>query len=1284
MSRTLASTGVLVLCVVALARAQNQAAGDRCLLVSAENIVTGSGNWYAYIEIADKPYTIQPGDRLEYDIYLPALNPLLKGGVDADLKRDGLGEPLRSRPWVRDCGIKDQNGILLHGDGLLELAKDKWYQRSFDLSPLAGCTTARWTVVFEGDLPGRYVQLLDNIRVTNAGRTALSLYEDGKAPEIKLRQTDGYSRTVLLTTAPRADLLSDAAVAKLLEDAKRQNEARTARDQFRAEIDVARDLARQLKDGALAAEVDEVAKSAAAESEKALAEGRYEELLEALHRARHRLGHAHPQMQKFTGHLVGHAHIDLQWLWTWDETLNQIIPQTFGQAVKFMKEFRDFTFSQSSACLYLAAEQHHPQLFKEMQEMVARGQWEIVGGRWCEGDTNMISPESHVRHLLYGQRYFQSRFGRMATVGWEPDTFGHCWTLPQVLRKAGIDSYYFCRAGKGLPLFWWEGPDGSRVLAFEEPATGGWYNDVVSDEKVRELAKFIATTGGLDHLMVYGVGNHGGGPTREYIQAALAMRQRGLWPNIRFSTASEFFKRLHEQVASGAVQPPAIRDELNPVFEGCYTTHSIIKKYNRDAETLLETAEVWAALAALSDTWQVTSDKGAGGQPGSAGSSVTLHVSPVTPGATGSLSGRAGLSTGGQAAGGTPAGASEGVSAGMSDTKVGGAVPGGPNPPRQGAGQAPANPGGPGAGGPALGGRGSDFRYPRAAFEEMWRDVLWNHHHDTLPGSFIHPSAVFSYKMYESLLERGGNVLQESQARLMERIDRERLWGRGPHIVVFNPLAWARSEAVQAELRIPATERLTVLCDSNGDVPTQVVDRGFVGDVVMMRIAFLARNVPGGGFKVFSNRGTPSSTPEPVTPKNIDHLWPRLPGAQGTVDPPAPPQRAWFHVLHERPHDMSAWQVGEFGPPITVEPDGTPHLIEDGTVRRRVRQTFLHDRSLITQDLIMYSTSPLAQYQTTVDWQQLGNAKDGGPMLKVAFDTGLKADTALYDIPFGDIERNNDGHENVALKWCAVTGTDKGGKTRTVAVLNDCKHAYDVKDGVIRLTLLRSSYEPDPTPDVGQHYMRYAVLTMDGPLDKAAVVRAAWEFNKPLQAVVLDEATMPRSDAATHGSEPEAQARAAADAREPKPPPGKISMDVPPSTDVKISQGAKPGAAPIGGGAGDAGTGGDNAGRVAGAARAAAKAMLPPVWSGLSAEPANIIVTALKLAEDNDDLILRAYECAGKPSEATFTLGFDVKSAAENDLLEREAKDAPPLTLSGRTLTAMFKPYEIRTIRLRR
>ncbi|HWA82892.1 MAG TPA: hypothetical protein VG820_05645, partial [Fimbriimonadaceae bacterium] len=320
-----------------------------------------------------------------------------------------------------------------------------------------------------------------------------------------------------------------------------------------------------------------------------------DEIQAVLHAAQHALSHTHPVMEQYTGHLVGHAHIDLQWLWEWQEGI-VFSHDTFAQAVKFMDEYPGFTFSQSSSALYETTQEHYPDLFKKIQEKVKNGQWEIVGGRVCEGDTNMLSPESHARHFLYGQRYFRENFGKTAIVGWEPDTFGHTIQMPQILKLGGCKYYYFCRGGKGKPLFWWQGLDGTKVLAFDEPASGSWYNSDLSYKQFQEMLDFEQNIGSKDMLWVYGVGNHGGGPTREYIETALGWMKDPSKPKVKFSTATQFFKKLETY---DLTKIPVIDQELNPVFDGCYTTHSEIKQLNREAEATTSSAEAVAAVASL-------------------------------------------------------------------------------------------------------------------------------------------------------------------------------------------------------------------------------------------------------------------------------------------------------------------------------------------------------------------------------------------------------------------------------------------------------------------------------------------------------------------------------------------------------------------------------------------------------------------------------------------------------------------------------------------------------------
>ena len=166
--------------------------------------------------------------------------------------------------------------------------------------------------------------------------------------------------------------------------------------------------------------------------------------------------------------LIGNAHLDVVWLWRWQEGLAEI-KATFRSALDRMREFDDFRFSCAAAGYYEWIENNEPEMFAEIKKRVAEGRWEIVGGMYVQPDCNIPCGESFVRHGLYSQRYFLDRFGVCAETGYNVDSFGHNGNLPQILKKCGMNQYVFMRPGpheKTLPkdLFRWESQDGSQVL----------------------------------------------------------------------------------------------------------------------------------------------------------------------------------------------------------------------------------------------------------------------------------------------------------------------------------------------------------------------------------------------------------------------------------------------------------------------------------------------------------------------------------------------------------------------------------------------------------------------------------------------------------------------------------------------------------------------------------------------------------------------------------------------------------------------------------------------------
>ena len=302
--------------------------------------------------------------------------------------------------------------------------------------------------------------------------------------------------------------------------------------------------------------------------------------------------------------LTGHAHIDLAWLWPYDETRRKL-RRTFHTALGLMARSPDFIFNQSTAHYYAEIEQDDPALFEAVRARVAEGRWETLGAMWVEPDTNMPTGESLVRQLLYGQRYFERAFGKPSTVCWLPDCFGFSPALPQLLRQAGVDSFFTIKVNwsetNKFPhdLFWWEGLDGARVLAhtFDNPLAG--YNGFVRpDGTAPTWANFRQKDRHDETLLAVGYGDGGGGVTPDMVAREGQLRDFPALPAARWSRVDAFFARAHAQAARRDM--PVWSGEMYlELHRATLTSQSGVKRRHRRAERGLIVAETLAALAHL-------------------------------------------------------------------------------------------------------------------------------------------------------------------------------------------------------------------------------------------------------------------------------------------------------------------------------------------------------------------------------------------------------------------------------------------------------------------------------------------------------------------------------------------------------------------------------------------------------------------------------------------------------------------------------------------------------------
>lgn len=290
-------------------------------------------------------------------------------------------------------------------------------------------------------------------------------------------------------------------------------------------------------------------------------------------------------------HLIGNSHLDPVWLWDWREGLNEGII-TCRTILRLMDEFPELTYIRGETSLYRHIQEHDRPTFNRIRELIDTGRWDVVGGTFCQPDTNLPATEVLNRHFTSGINYMQRELGVRPRVAWAADSFGHSFGWPEIYAAAGMDYFAFSRPFEAdcplpSPAFWWEGAGGRRVLSWRIPI--GWYGSE-RDDVGRRLDEYRekATSWGLDNVAItFGLGNHGGGPSVEQIRAILAWRDANKDIDVEFSTFHRFFDELSKEKKPH----PVVKKELNFTLRGCYASAFRYKKAYRRTENLLLTAE---------------------------------------------------------------------------------------------------------------------------------------------------------------------------------------------------------------------------------------------------------------------------------------------------------------------------------------------------------------------------------------------------------------------------------------------------------------------------------------------------------------------------------------------------------------------------------------------------------------------------------------------------------------------------------------------------------------------
>ncbi|WP_168735828.1 alpha-mannosidase [Cohnella fermenti] len=732
-------------------------------------------------------------------------------------------------------------------------------------------------------------------------------------------------------------------------------------------------------------------------------------------------------------HLIGNAHLDPVWLWQWQEGFAEI-KATFRSALDRMRDFPEFVFTCACAAYYKWVEENEPAMFAEIQARVAEGRWVIVGGWWIQPDCNLPSGESFARHSLYGQRYFVAKFGRIAKVGYNVDSFGHHGMMPQLLKKSGMDYYVFMRPQeheKQLPanLFWWESADGSRVMTFRIPDA---YTVRDTEQLTHHIQKHgeMAEAEGAPYMSFYGVGNHGGGPTVANLLAIRELTEKGCG-DIALSSPDAYFAEV------AALDPPlpVLRDELQMHAIGCYSTHSESKKYNRKAEHRLLSAEKWSSLA---------------------------HLLLNLP-------------------------------------------------------------------------------YPKQQLLAAWENVMFNQFHDIMGGCSIKEAFEDARESYGEALHLGAKALNAAMQKISWNIGTmkpqvaalskekdSKLWEQddlGVPFVVFNPLSWEVEALVQANKMLAGAED-----DTGAPLPVQKVRASRIDYDDKWDTLFPAR-VPAFGYRVFWMYRDKAAAAKPSTgmlraePYALENTYIRLEfdesrGSLTRLYDKRPKKEmiaaeaAVPIVIDETDSDTWGHGLVRYRNEIGRFADASIQVIEEGPLRATLRITSRYGASVLRQDFSLRHDSPDIQVKATLDWRERHR------MLKLSFPVQASEPQAVWEIPYGYIERKTDGQEVPGQQWVSVS--DRLAEGGGIGIVNDAKYGYDVLDNDIRLTIVRSPIYADhygerddlvEYMDQGIQEFSYGIIPYAGDWRDSGIPRKANEWNVPPLALweTYHEGPLPQS-----------------------------------------------------------------------------------------------------------------------------------------------------------------------------
>ncbi len=752
------------------------------------------------------------------------------------------------------------------------------------------------------------------------------------------------------------------------------------------------------------------------------------------------------EAKSYRVHCIAHAHIDMNWMWGFQETASVTV-DTFRTVLDLMREYPTLTFGQSQASTYRIIEEYAPEMLEEIKARIAEGRWEVTASTWVETDKNMPNGESLCRHILYTKRYLAELLELdpdSLNLDFEPDTFGHNITVPEICAKGGVKYYYHCRGSASEDFAYrWRARSGAEVLVWREPQ---WYNFDIFGNMFRGVPQLCARYGLKSYLSVYGVGDHGGGPTRRDVTRLLEISTWPIMPTLMFST----FGRFYEELETYRDILPIKEGEMNFIFTGCYTSQSRIKLANRMGEDRIYESELLGSAArVLADAPDMRKSHAKAWErilfnhfhdilPGSGVPDTRNYALGLFQQSMAAIQTNANRAMRAMAAAidtssivteSCPESRSEGAAVGyMTDAASHYTLP------------------------RAERGMGKKrifhlFNTTQYDFDGVTDITVWDWHYDPALAVFSTPDG--EPAAFRFLSQNNG------------------YWGH-------------TNQQFAVRVRVPAMGYATYVLD------------------VAERPAF----TPLTGF--FFNGLTDEYGDDDITLENeficavFDHRTMQLlhfvdkTTGKDMISGPA----AQFRLIKENlVHGMTSWRVGDY---MTVQNlndtrNVRVHDIHTDGIRKWIRYDLsFGERSGLNVTVRLDDHSRMLDLDVTVDFQETCDGSSYIPQLNFYVPIGYGVANYRYDVPFGTIDRPAIAHDVPANSFGVALSAD-GADHPAMMLISDCKYGFRGDENAMALDLIRGSCDPDRYPEQGIHHMRLG-LGISENADNATLFREAAGF----------------------------------------------------------------------------------------------------------------------------------------------------------------------------------------------